>query len=184
MLTSDDLLLETEQHLEKSLDHVKQEFRTMRTGRAHPGLVETIRVDYYGTPTPIRQLANIMIPEPQQIMIRPFDVSAASLIEKAIHASDLGISPQSDGKIVRLTIPPLSEERRKKLVQMAKKAAEAAKVSMRNVRRDSNKQIKDIENLPEDAQKKLKDDIQDLLKSYEDKVDALLDQKTKELMEI
>lgn len=182
--TPDELLLSTEEKLESSLDHLKREFRSMRTGRANPGLVENVKVEYYGTQTPLRQLANIGVPDPTQLVIKPYDATAVGAIEKAILKSDIGITPNNDGKVIRLTIPPLSEDRRKKLVQMAKKAAEATKVSMRNVRRDSNRVIDKLEGLPEDHLKKLKDDVQELLKKYEAQVDQALDAKTAELLEI
>ncbi len=183
-LTPDDVLLETEEGLEKSYEHLRKEFRSMRTGRANPGLIENIKVEYYGSDTPLKQLANIGVPDPTQLLIKPYDASMVGKIEKAILKSDIGITPNSDGKVVRLSIPPLSEERRKKLVQLAKKAAEASKVAMRNQRRDANKQIPKIDSLPEDSQKQLKGEIQDLLKSYEGKVDELVGAKTAELMEI
>ncbi len=183
-LTPDDILLEAEENMEKSIDHYRRELRSMRTGRANPGLVENVKVEYYGTETPLKQLANIGVPDPTQLLIKPYDASAVSNIEKAILKSDIGITPNTDGKVVRLSIPPLSEERRKKLVSLAKKAAEATKVSMRNHRRDANKQIPKVDSLPEDEQKTLKDEIQELLKGFETKVDDMLKKKTDELMEI
>jgi ribosome recycling factor len=159
----------------------------MRTGRAHPGLVESIRVDYYGTPTPLKQLANISVPEPDQLVIKPFDVSAMSDIEKGIQSSDLGITPQNDGKLIRLRVPPLSEERRKQMVSRAKEVAEESKISMRNIRRDANKHIdtsKKDGDLSEDDQSRFKDQVQEVLKTVEKQVDADLKRKTEELMEI
>src|SRR5262245_51596990 len=132
----DDVLLEAEEKMEKSVEVLKNDYRGMRTGRAHPGLVEPIRVDYYGSPTPLRQLAQIMVPEANQLVIKPFSPQDAGAIEKAILKSELGITPQNDGKVVRLTIPPLSEQRRKQLVSQAKERAEQARVAIRNVRRD------------------------------------------------
>ena len=139
----------------------------MRTGRAHPGLVEGVRVDYYGSPTPLKQIANVSAPEADMLVVKPFDPSCIGDIEKGILKSDLGISPMNDGKLVRLKIPPLSEERRKKLVHRAKEVAEETRVSIRNVRRDANKHA-DAEqkagNMSEDGHHGLKDEIQELTK--------------------
>jgi len=183
----EELLLDTEERMQKALDHMKDEFRGMRTGRAHPGLVESIRIDYYGTQTPLKQLANISIPEPDQIVVKPFDASALAEIEKSFHTSDLGISPQNDGKLIRLTVPPLSEERRKQLVSRAKEVAEESRVSIRNIRRDANKHVdaskKDGE-ISEDDQARSKTKIQDLLKAVEKQIDHDLKRKTADLMEI
>ncbi len=183
----EELIVDTEDRMRKALDFMRDEFRGMRTGRAHPGLVETIRVDYYGTQTPLKQLANISIPEPDQIVVKPFDSSALSEIEKSIHTSDLGISPQNDGKLIRLIIPPLSEERRKQLVSRAKEVAEESRVSIRNIRRDANKHVdasKKDGNISEDDQTRSKSKIQDVLKTIEDQIDEDLKRKTSELMEI
>ena len=139
----------------------------MRTGRAHPGIVESIRVDYFGSPTPLRQLAQIMVPDPSQLLIKPFDPGSSVDIEKAILKSDLGITPQHDGKVIRLAIPPLSEQRRKQLVSQAKERAEAARISIRNVRRDANKaadELVDAGEIGEDDFEKLKKEIDDLTK--------------------
>jgi ribosome recycling factor len=184
---SDDVLLEAEEKMEKTVELLKNDYRGMRTGRAHPGLVEPLRVDYYGSPTPLRQLAQIMIPESNQILIKPFDPGSIGDIEKAILKSELGITPQSDGKVVRLTIPPLSEQRRKQLVAQAKERAEAARVSIRNVRRDANKQAEEIVDsgeIGEDDFAKLKEEIDNLTKQYTKAVDDALAAKTQELMEV
>ncbi len=183
----EELILDAEDRMQKALIFMRDEMRAMRTGRAHPGLVESIRVDYYGTQTPLKQLANIAIPEPDQIVVKPFDVSAIGEIEKSILKSDLGISPQNDGKLIRLKVPPLSEERRKQLVARAKEVAEESRISIRNIRRDANKHVdaskKDGE-LSEDDQARSKDKIQELLKSVEKEIDEDLKRKTAELMEI
>ena len=183
----EEVILDAEERMSKALDHLREEMRGMRTGRAHPGLVESIRVDYYGTPTPLKQLANISVPEPDQLVIKPFDVSAMSDIEKGIQSSDLGITPQNDGKLIRLRVPPLSEERRKQMVSRAKEVAEESKISMRNIRRDANKHIdtsKKDGDLSEDDQSRFKDQVQEVLKTVEKQVDADLKRKTEELMEI
>ncbi|MDE0960758.1 MAG: ribosome recycling factor [Planctomycetota bacterium] len=183
----EEVILEAEERMTKALEHLRVEMRGMRTGRAHPGLVESIRIDYYGTATPLKQLANISVPEADQIVVKPFDASAIGDIEKGILSSDLGITPQNDGKLIRLKIPPLSEERRKQLVSRAKEVAEESRISMRNIRRDANKHIdtskKDGE-LSEDEQTRFKGQIQDVLKTVEKQVDNDLKRKTEELMEI
>ena len=183
----EEVIIDAEERMTKALDHLREEMRGMRTGRAHPGLVESIRVSYYGTQTPLKQLANISVPEPDQIVIKPFDVSSIADIEKGILTSDLGITPQTDGKLLRLKVPPLSEERRKQLVSRAKEVAEESRVSMRNIRRDANKHIdtsKKDGDLSEDDQARFKDQVQEVLKSVEKQVDEDLKRKTEELMEI
>lgn len=180
----DTILLETEERMEKAVEVLVDKYRGMRTGRAHPGLVENIQVDYYGSPTPMKQLSNISAPEPDQLVIKPFDQGSLGEIEKAIQRSSVGIHPSSDGKIIRLKVPPLSEERRKQLVAQAKEVAEETRVSIRNVRRDANKQADQLQKdkvLSEDEQKSLKDEIQDLTKKYEKKVDDTLKSKSDEL---
>lgn len=183
----DDVLLEGEERMEKSVEVLKTDYRGMRTGRAHPGILEPIRVEYYGSPTPLKQLAQVMVPEANQLVIKPFSPGDAKEIEKAILKSDLGITPQNDGKVIRLTIPPLSEQRRKQLVSQAKERAEAARVAIRNVRRDSNKAadvlLADGE-VSEDDFAKLKTEVDDLTKKYTKMVDDALDGKTGELMEV
>lgn len=183
----DDILLETEEKMEKAVEHLVHSFRGIRTGRASPGLVEGIRVDYYGTPTPLQHMASVSIPEPRLIMIKPFDPSAVQEVVKAIQKSELGITPQSDGKIIRLALPPLSEERRKQLSALVREKAEEARVAIRNVRRDANKQAKagfDEGLLPADDETKLIEEIQALTKQYEGKVDESLEKKQKEILEV
>lgn len=180
------ILSEVGTKLESSVEHLASEMRGLRSGRATPALVENIKADYYGNPTPIAQIAQIQIPEPRQIVIRPFDVSALAPMEKAIQASSLGINPQNDGKVLRLMIPMMSEEQRKKLVGRIKEMGEAARISLRNSRRDANKKVdaaKSASEVTEDEAKKLKEDIQSMLKEHETKVDELLKVKTTEIME-
>src|SRR5881396_815860 len=138
-MTSDDILLDCEERMEKAVNVFKNEFRGLRTGRATPALVDSIRVEYYGSPTPLKQLAQISTPDPQQIIIRPFDQGSLKDIEKAIRSSDLGMSPNNDGKMIRLTVPSMSGEQRQKMVARIKKSSEDAKVACRNIRRDANK---------------------------------------------
>lgn len=180
----DTLLLETEERMEKAVKVLGDKYRGMRTGRANPGLIESIRVDYYGASTPLKQLANISAPEPDLLVIKPFDVSVMSDIEKAIQKSDVGIHPANDGRLLRLQVPPLSEERRQQLVTRAKEVAEESRVSIRNVRRDANKDADKLQKdkaISEDDNKKLKEDIQDLVKSYEKKVDEVFKEKSSDL---
>jgi ribosome recycling factor len=183
----DEIVLETEEKMGQCVTHFTHELKGVRSGRASPGLVEGIRVNYYGTQTPIGQMAQISVPEPRQLAIKPFDASQVQEVAKAIQASGLGINPSVDGKIVRLTMPPLSEEQRKKLVALVKEKAEQSKVSVRAARRDGNKHaddaLKDRE-LTEDDHRKLKDEIQELTKDYEKKIDELLKKKIDELMTV
>jgi ribosome recycling factor len=180
------IVKDTRDKMEKTLHHLQDLMRSIRTSRASSALVEHIRVEYYGTPTPIAQMASISIPEPRQIVIKPFDASALTELVKAIQKSDLGINPQSDGKIIRLTMPPLSGDQRKKYVAKVKEMAEETRVAMRNARRDQNKhaEAESKGGLTEDEHKKLQDEIQKILKEYEDKVSAVLDKKTAEIMEV
>jgi ribosome recycling factor len=185
-MTSDEILFEAEEHMEKTTSVLHEQLRGLRTGRATPALVDSIRVEYYGSPTPIKQLAQINTPDPQQILIRPYDASVLKEIEKAIRSSDLGMSPNNDGKMIRLTVPPMSGEQRQKMVARIKKSGEEAKVSCRNIRRDANKKVDQAEkdkDLTEDERDKAKEDVQNLLKTYEDKVTEMVEKKTKEVME-
>ena len=173
----DDILLETEERMEKAVEHLSTEYRGIRSGRATPGLVENIRVDYYGSMQPLKATSSIAIPEPRLIVIKPFDPSSIKSIEKALQTSDLGIQPSNDGKLLRLEIPPLSEERRRQLAGLVKEKGEDARVAIRNIRRDGNRQTDKAEKdkqLSEDEQRELKDEIQKLTKQYEENVDDIL----------
>src|SRR6202047_548312 len=185
-MTSEEILFDAEERMEKAINVLRDELRGLRTGRATPALVDTLRVEYYGSPTPLKQLAQISTPDPQQIVIRPFDQSVLKDIEKAIRSSDLGMSPNNDGKMIRLQVPPMSGEQRQKMVARIKKQAEDAKVALRNIRRDSNKhfdQAEKAKEMTEDERDKGKDQVQTLTKTYEDKVTELADKKSKEVME-
>jgi len=185
-MTSEEILFDGEERMEKAINVFKDELRGLRTGRATPALVDSIRVEYYGSPTPLKQLAQISTPDPQQIVIRPFDQSVLKEIEKAIRSSDLGMSPNNDGKLIRLTVPPMSGEQRQKMVTRIKKSAEEAKVALRNIRRDANKhfdQAEKAKELTEDERDAGKEEVQTLLKKYEDKVTEMADKKTKEVLE-
>lgn len=172
--------------MEKATEVFKNELKGLRTGRASPALLDAIRVEYYGSPTPIKQLAAVSTPDPQQIMIKPFDAAAIKDIEKAIRASDLGLAPNSDGKVIRLTIPPMSGEQRTKMAKKIKELAENAKIACRNVRRDGNKHLEQAEKdkkITEDDRDKGVEEVQKLLKSYEGQIDQLAAAKSKEIME-
>ena len=178
---------EIEAKMQKTLSALETEFGTIRAGRANPAVLDKIRVDYYGTPTPINQMAAVSVPEPRILMIAPWDVSQIKAIEKAILTSELGINPQNDGKSIRLVIPPLTEERRKEIVKNLHKYAEEAKVSVRNVRRDAiedfKKQQKASE-ITEDDYKICEKDIQELTDNYSDKIAKVLEVKEKEILEV
>ncbi|MBN1943187.1 MAG: ribosome recycling factor [Phycisphaerae bacterium] len=182
----DEILLDVEEKMESAVEYLRREFRGLRTGRASGGLVEHIKVEYYGSPTDLRQLATISAPEANLIVIKPFDPSGLKDIERAIQASSLGITPSSDGKVIRLVVPPLSIERRNQLAGQVKKMAEAARVTIRNARRDGNKDVEKKQKaseLTEDEAKKGKDDVQKLTDQYEKKVTELVEAKTREIQE-
>ena len=175
------------QRMEKALTDLQHEMASIRTGRASLGILDHIRVDYYGTPTPLNQVANLHVPEPSLITIQPWDVSQISPIEKAIRSSDLGLNPSNDGKMIRLPIPPLTEERRKDLVKKLHAAAEHHRVSVRNIRRDGNEAVKKLlkdKKITEDDDKKAHDEIQKLTDGYMGKIDAAAKTKEKEILEI
>lgn len=178
-----ELKTKTDERMKKSLLSLEEGFVLLRTGRASPALFDKIRVDYYGTPTPLNQLANISIPEARLMVIQPFDRNAMADIEKAILASELGLNPSNDGKLIRVSIPPLSEDSRTEMVKQAKKLAESARVAIRNIRRDSNEQIKKGD-FSEDVQKKGNDDIQKMTDVYIKKIDEQLKAKEEEIMEV
>lgn len=172
-MTADETLMDAEERMEKAVSVLGNNLSGIRTGRATPGLVDSIKVEVYGSMTPLKQLASIGTPEPQQIVIRPYDAGTIKEIEKAIVAGDLGLNPQSDGRIIRLNVPPLSTEVRKKMVSRIKELAEEARISIRNIRRDANKAADVAEKakeLSEDDRDKLKEDVQELTKKFEAQV--------------
>ena len=181
------ILTETKERFEKAIAHLKHQLLGIRTGRASAALVENIRVDYYGTMTPIGQLAAISIPEARQILIKPFDGSILKEMGRAVAKADLGSAPQDDGKMLRLELPALSGDQRKKLAAKVKEVCEDTRVTLRNGRRDSNK-LADAEkkdgNLTEDENHDLHDDIQSTLKEYEGKIDTIFAAKSKEVLEL
>jgi ribosome recycling factor len=182
----DTILLETEESMEKALEHLKHELRGVRTGRASPAMVEYIKAEYYGSMTDIKSLAGISVPEPSQLLIKPFDAGALPAIKTAIEKSGLGINPVIEGKQIRLNIPPMSQERRQKDAARIKKMGEEAKVALRNVRRDANKHADALKanGLPEDEVKTLHEEIQALLKKFEEEVDKRVEEKTREIMTV
>ena len=185
-MSADDILLDVEERMEKAVDKLKHDLAGIRTGRANPGLVDSLRVEAYGSPTPLKQLASVGAPEPTQIVIRPFDPGTLKDIEKAILASGLGLTPMNDGKLIRLNVPPLSTETRRKLVGRIKELTEEAKVAIRNVRRDGNKHADQGEkdkSLSEDDCESVKEQIQDLTKKFENRATELAKAKEEEVME-
>ena len=171
----------------KSLANLEEEFAGIRAGRANPHVLDKLRVDYYGTPSPIQSVANVSVPEPRMIQIQPWEASMVKEIEKAIMCSDLGINPTNDGKVIRLVFPELTEERRKELAKDIKKKGENAKVAVRNIRRDAIDHFKKIgkeEDLSEDEIKDLEDTIQKLTDEYVAKVDKAVDAKSKEILTV
>lgn len=185
-MSTEEVALEAEEHMEKSLGVLKNALAGIRTGRANPGLVDTLRVDVYGSPAPLKTIASVGAPEPTQIVIRPYDPSTIKDIEKAILASDLSMAPQSDGKLIRLNVPALSTEVRKQMVGRIKDLAEECKVSIRNIRRDANKQADQAEKdkeISEDDRDALKKEIQELTKKYEEQATSLAQARETEVMD-
>jgi ribosome recycling factor len=185
-MSADEILMDVEERMEKAVDVLKHALSGIRTGRANPGLVDTLRVEVYGSPTPIKQLASVGAPEPTQIVVRPFDPGTIKDIEKAIQASGLGFTPINDGRVIRLNVPPLSTETRRKLVGRIKELNEEARVAVRNVRRDGNKladqQQKD-KTLSEDDCDGVKEEIQELTKKFETRANDMAKAKEQEVME-
>jgi ribosome recycling factor len=185
-MSVEEILFDSEERMEKALMKLKQDLTGIRTGRANPGMVDSLRVEAYGSPVPIKQIASVSAPEPQQIVIRPFDPGTIKDIEKGIIASDLGLAPQSDGKVIRLNIPALSGEVRRKMVARTKELAEETKVAIRNIRRDANKQAdqeKKDKQLTEDDAERAQEEVQKLTKKFEDRSNDLAKAKEAEVMD-
>jgi ribosome recycling factor len=185
-MSSEEILFDVEERMEKTISVLKSALAGIRTGRANPGLVDSVRVDVYGQPTPIKQLASVAAPEATQIVIRPFDPTIVKDIEKAIVASDLGFNPQNDGRLIRISVPALSTEVRRKLVHRIKELSEDAKVSIRNIRRDGNKaadQAEKAKEISEDQRDDLKETIQTFTKKIEDSVTKSAQTRESEVME-
>lgn len=182
-----DVIKSAEDRLKKTLDGLKKEYGTLRAGRAAPSLLDKVTVDYYGTATPVNQIANVTVPEPRMIMIKPYDRNSLKDIERAIQKSDLGLTPNNDGTMIRLAIPQPTQERRKELVKVVNKKAEEAKVAMRNIRRDANESVKKLEKgkqITEDDRKDAQEEMQKLLDKYIKLVDGVKTTKEKEVMEV
>lgn len=185
-MSAEEILLDAEERMEKTISSLKKQLSGIRTGRANPGLVDSLRVEVYGSQMPLKQLAAVAAPEPTQIAIRPFDPNTIKDIEKAILASDLGFNPQNDGRIIRLNVPALSSEVRKRMAGRIKELSEDAKISLRNIRRDANKQADKEEKdkiLSEDERDDVKDQVQELIKKYEEQATEAAAVKEKEVME-
>ncbi|MBP3735926.1 MAG: ribosome recycling factor [Lachnospiraceae bacterium] len=176
-----------DERMTKAIDYLKTEFQAVRAGRANPHVLDKIKVDYYGTPTPIQQLSNVSVPEARIIQIAPWDKKSLKDIEKAILMSDIGINPTNDGTMIRLVFPELTEERRKELVKEIQKKAESVKVTVRNARRDGNEEFKKLKkssDLTEDDEKNLQDELQKLTEKYIKQVDDMVEDKKKEIMTV
>lgn len=183
----DERLQQYDNKMQKSLQNLLEEFGSIRAGRANPHVLDKIKVDYYGTPTGLQQVANISVPEPRMIQIQPWEASMVREIEKAIMSSDLGINPTNDGKVIRLVFPELTEERRKELAKDIKKKGEGAKVAIRNIRRDANDALKKLgksNEVSEDEEKQLEDEVQKMTDKYIVKVDKAVEEKTNEILTV
>lgn len=180
----DAIALEAQERMGKSIESLKNSLATLRTGRANAQMLSGIDVDYYGSPTPINQIASISIPEPRQLLIKPYDKNDVKSIVSAIHSSDLGINPINEGTQVRLIIPALTEDRRRDIVKQAKKYGEEAKVAIRNIRRDYMDLVKLDEEMSEDLQKRVQDDIQKVTDEASKKIDTIVSEKEKEIMTV
>jgi len=183
----DDTLLEAEDKMDKTVQFLSQELSGLRTGKAHPSLVDTITVDYYGTPSRLRDIANISTPEPRLIVVNPFDPSSLGLIEKAIIAANIGITPMNDGRLIRVPIPELSEERRKEMAKMAGRTTEEQRIAIRNIRREANDQVKGLQkksDITEDERDSALDDIQKSTDGHIKKMDDMLAAKEKDILDV
>ncbi len=184
---TDDILLDAEDRMDKTIDALKRELSGIRTGRAAPGLIEHLDVEYYGTPTPLNQLAGISAPEPRLLVVQPWDRGSLGIIEKAIRSSDLGLNPTNDGQLIRIAIPALTEERRKALVRVVRSKVEDDKVALRNIRRDAVSQIKDLmkeKEISEDDERRGEQQIQELTDRFVSEADKIGKQKEDEVLEV
>lgn len=182
-----DIIKDVDQRMKKAVGAVNHEFTTVRTGRASGSILEKVTVEYYGTPTPLLQIAGVSAPEPQTLVISPYDKSAIGAIEKAIQSSDLGLNPSNDGNIIRVPFPPLTEERRKELVKLCRQYAEEGRVAVRNIRRDANDHLKKSEKeheISQDDLKRAEDEVQKFTDKYVHEIDELLKRKEAEVMEV
>lgn len=180
-----DLLSEAEQKMQAAVEHVGSEFSTVRTGRANPQLLQRIQVDYYGSPTPLQQLASIAVPEPRLLVVQPFDKSTVSDVEKAIQQADLGLNPTNDGSVIRIAFPPLTEERRKDLIKMVRNMAEDGRVAVRNVRRHAKTDMEALHGeISDDDIRRGEDELQKLTDRFTERIDKILGNKEEELLEV
>ncbi|NPV92018.1 MAG: ribosome recycling factor [Firmicutes bacterium] len=183
----EELVNESEQKMQKAVEVLRRDFASLRAGRANPALLERVMVDYYGTPTPINQVGNIGVPEPRMLVVQPWDKTTIPAIEKAILKSDLGVTPNSDGNVIRIVIPQLTQERRKELAKVVKKKAEEARVAVRNIRRDFNDRLKAMEKkgeISEDEMRRQQDALQKTTDSYVKTIDKTTEIKEQEIMEV
>ncbi len=174
-------------HMDKTIDALRKEYQKVRTGRASTSLLDDVKIDYYGTPSPLSQVATLAVPEPRTITLQPWETKMIPVIEKAIMNANLGLTPANDGKVIRLNLPPLTEERRKDIVKQLKKMAEDAKVAVRNIRRDANDDLKKLEKdkkISEDDLKRAEKEVQDVTNSHIAKIDEVLAHKEKEVLEV
>lgn len=182
-----EVISSTKDKMDKAIEHIRREFSTIRTGRASASLVEGMTIDYYGSAVPLNQIANISVPEPRLLMLTPYDKGVLGAIEKAILKSDLGLTPNNDGRVIRIPIPELTEERRKNLVKVVRRLAEDTRVSIRNIRREANDQLKKSEkssDISEDESHRTMDEVQKVTDEYISKVDEILKTKENEIMEV
>ncbi|MBT8217112.1 MAG: ribosome recycling factor [Gemmatimonadetes bacterium] len=181
----DEILEDAKDRMEKAVEHVQNEFGTVRTGRANPSILHRVTVDYYGSPTPLQQLASFAVPEPTTLVVSPFDPGALGEIERAITASGLGLNPANDGTVIRLTFPPLTEERRKELVKVVNHMAEEGKVAIRNIRRPHKDDLEALKGeLSEDDIRRAEKELQNLTDTHVDRIDELFEHKQAELLEV
>lgn len=179
----DDVLLETEEKMEKAVANLNERLKSIRAGRANPAILDGVKVEYYGTPTPLNQLATVSVPEARRLQIKPFDKSCLSEIEKAIYEADLGLTPNNNGELIFIAIPELTEDRRKEYVKQAKTMGEEAKIALRNIRQDANNSLKKAE-INEDEEKRMTEEVQELISKYNKKVEDRIKEKEEELMTI
>jgi ribosome recycling factor len=180
-----DLLTEAEHKMDQATDHVASEFSTVRTGRANPQLLQRITVEYYGSPTPLQQLASISVPEPRMLVVQPFDKSTVGDIERALQTSELSLNPTNDGNVIRIAFPPLTEERRKDLIKVVRNMAEEGRVAVRNIRRHSKSDMESMHGeISDDDIRRGEDELQKLTDRYIDQIDRLLGHKEEELLEV
>jgi ribosome recycling factor len=187
MATAEDLVADAGTRMDKSVEHARNEFGTVRTGRASAALLDRISIDYYGTPTPLKQLATVNVPEPRMLTIQPFDPSSIKSIEKAIQESDLGLQPSNDGKLIRLPVPQLTEERRKELVKVVRHMAEEHRIAVREVRRDALRHLQELVKngeVGDDDERRSEQEVQKLTDAHTKSIDELLKHKEAEIMEV